>query len=235
MKVYKNILSKKLNGRGEIGTRVRNSLNPSYFGDTAKLARSLTELGIQPTGVDSQFALALYPFRLGLKEQDYKPKKQIGFAVSNLMRNANGTLKTTTKNIREDLGNPNVTRTLSLKGVIKDYNTALEEQFAAQQGVYELVNDLKTFMTVPQIRAILRDKKIKTAGGFSNTEIENIIEGRFTVPRFDKKELDELAKRNPAIKPYVSTIRKSLNKIEDIYLGQTLQTESLPEVKIGGK
>ena len=101
--------------------------------------------------------------------------------------------------------------------------------------MYELVNDLKTFMTVPQIRAILRDKKIKTAGGFSNTEIENIIEGRFTVPRFDKKELDELAKRNPAIKPYVSTIRKSLNKIEDIYLGQTLQTESLPEVKIGGK
>ena len=230
-----NILSKKLNGRGEIGTRVRNSLNPSYFGDTAKLARSLTELGIQPTGADSKFALALYPFRLGLKEQDYKPKKQIGFAVSNLMRNANGTLKTTTKNIREDLGNPNVTRTLSLKGVIKDYNTALEEQFAAQQGVYELVNDLKTFMTVPQIRAILRDKKIKTAGGFSNTEIENIIEGRFTVPRFDKRELDELAKRNPAIKPYVSTIRKSLNKIEDIYLGQTLQTESLPEVRIGGK
>ena len=59
-------------------------------------------------------AFALYPFRLGLKEQDYKPKKQIGFAVSNLMRNANGTLKSTAKSIKNDLSNPNVTRNLSL-------------------------------------------------------------------------------------------------------------------------
>ena len=37
-------------------------------------------------------------------------------------------------------------------------------------------------MTEDQIRKILRDKKIKTAGGFSNIEINNIIKGRFTVP-----------------------------------------------------
>ena len=230
-----NILSKKLNGRGEIGTRVRNSLNPSYFGDTAKLARSLTELGIQPTGVDSQFALALYPFRLGLKEQDYKPKKQIGFAVSNLMRNANGTLKSTAKSIKNDLSNPNQTRNLALTSVIQDYNEALEEQFAAQQGIFEMINDLKGFMTEKQIRDILSDKKIKAAGGFSNTEITNLINGRFTVPVFDKKSIREAATANPSIAPYVRNIQDTFLALESKYKDLTLQTDSLPDLQIGGK
>ena len=43
-----NVLSEKLYGRGEIGTKVREALNPSYFGDTAKLSKSLTELGALP-------------------------------------------------------------------------------------------------------------------------------------------------------------------------------------------
>ena len=140
--------------------------------EKSKLSKSLTELGFEPAG--GALGLALYPFRFGIKEQDYKPKKQIGFAVSNLMRNANGTLKGVTRNIKNNLSNPNVTRNLSLRGALKDYQEAIEEQFAAQQGVFELVNDLKSFMSEDQIKKILRDKKIKTAGGFSNIEI-NIL------------------------------------------------------------
>ena len=226
-----NVLSQKLYGRGEIGTKVRDALNPSYFGDTAKLSKSLTELGFEPAG--GALGLALYPFRFGIKEQDYKPKKQIGFAVSNLMRNANGTLKGTTRSIKNNLSNPNVTKTLKLSGIIKDYQEAIEEQFVAQQGVHELINDLKSFMTVPEIRAILRDRKIKAAGGFSNKEIENIIDGRFTIPRFNKKELREAANNNPDIRKYVNNIQNNLNRLEDKYLDKPLQTESLPDIKIG--
>ena len=226
-----NVLSQKLYGRGEIGTKVRDALNPSYFGDTAKLSKSLTELGFEPAG--GALGLALYPFRFGIKEQDYKPKKQIGFAVSNLMRNANGTLKGTTRSIKNNLSNPNVTKTLKLSGIIKDYQEAIEEQFVAQQGVHELINDLKSFMTVPEIRAILRDRKIKAAGGFSNKEIENIIDGRFTIPRFNKKELREAANNNPDIRKYVNNIQNNLNRLEDKYLDKPLQTESLPDINIG--
>ena len=229
-----NVLSIPL-GRGELGTKVRNALNPSYFGDTAKLSKSLTELGFQPTGAASPFALALYPFRLGLKEQDYKPKKQIGFAVSNLMRNANGTLKSTAKSIKNDLSNPNQTRNLALTSVIQDYNEALEEQFAAQQGIFEMINDLKGFMTEKQIRDILSDKKIKAAGGFSNTEITNLINGRFTVPVFDKKSIREAATANPSIAPYVRNIQDTFLALESKYKDLTLQTDSLPDLQIGGK
>jgi hypothetical protein len=230
-----NVLSEQLGGRGEIGTRVRNALNPSYFGDTAKLSRSFTELGIQPTGVETPFLAALYPFRLGLKEQDYKPKKQIGFAVSNLMRNANGTLKSTAKTIKNDLSNPNQTRNLALTSIIQDYNEALEEQFAAQQGIFEMINDLKGFMTEKQIRDILSDKKIKAAGGFSNTEITNLINGRFTVPVFDKKSIREAATANPSIAPYVRNIQDTFLALESKYKDLTLQTDSLPDLQIGGK
>jgi len=229
-----NVLSTPL-GRGELGTKVRNALNPSYFGDTAKLSKSLTELGFQPTGAASPFALALYPFRLGLKEQDYKPKKQIGFAVSNLMRNANGTLKSTVREIKNNLSNPNRSKNLSLRGILEDYQEAIEEQFAAQQGVFELVNDLKSFMSEDQIKKILQDKKIKTAGGFSNTEITNIIKGRFTVPTLEKTFYRDIIKSNPEILPYYRNISNSLANLQSAYKDVTLQTESLPEVNIGGK
>ena len=225
-----NVLSTPF-GRGELGTKVRDALNPSFFGDTAKLSKSLTELGALPAG--GPMAFALYPFRLGIKEQDYKPKKQIGFAVSNLMRNANGTLKSTSRAIKNNLNNPNITRNLSLTGVIKDYNEALEEQFAAQQGVFELVNDLKSFMTEKQIRTILRDRKIKAAGGFSDLEINNIINGRFTVPTFDREVFNDIRKNNPDIAPYISNIKDSFLQLERAYEDATLQTETLPDITIG--
>ena len=58
--------------------------------------------------------------------------------------------------------------------MLKDYQEAIEEQFAAQQGVYEMVMDLKLLCQLTKVKSLLRDKKIKTAGGFSNVEIENI-------------------------------------------------------------
>lgn len=230
-----NVLSQKLYGRGEIGTKIRNALNPSYFGDTAKLSKSLTELGFEPTGFESPLALAMYPFRLGLKEQDYKPKKQLGFAVSNLMRNANGTLKSTVRELKNNLSNPNVTKNLSLRGALKDYQEAIEEQFVAQQGIFELVNDLKSFMSEGQIKKILRDRKIKAAGGFSNLEINNIVKGIFTVPTIGGSFFKDVRKSNPEIAPYIQNMRDTFITLERAYKGSTLQTESLPEINIGGK
>ena len=151
------------------------------------------------------------------------------------MRNANGTLKSTAKTIKNDLSNPNQTRNLALTNIVQDYNEALEEQFAAQQGIFEMINDLKGFMTEKQIRDILSDKKIKAAGGFSNTEITNLINGRFTVPVFDKKSIREAATANPSISPYVRNIQDTFLALESKYKDLTLQTDSLPDLQIGGK
>ena len=227
-----NVLSSPL-GKGELGTRIRNSLNPSYFGDTAKLSKSLTELGIEPTGLESPLSIAMYPFRLGLKEQDYKPKKQIGFAVSNLMRNANGTLNAVSGDIKDRLSNPNNNKNIKLKNIMQDYNEAIEEQFAAQQGVFEMINDLKGFMTDAQIRKILQDKKIKSAGGFSNKEINNLMRGKFTVPVFNKQGFRDAAKNNPAISKYLNNIQDTFLALERAYEDSNLQTEELPDINIG--
>ena len=146
---------------------------------------------------------------------EYKPKKQIGFAVSNLMRNANGTLNAVSGDIKDRLSNPNNNKNIKLKNIMQDYNEAIEEQFAAQQGVFEMINDLKGFMTDAQIRKILQDKKIKSAGGFSNKEINNLMNGKFTVPVFNKQGLRDAAKNNPAISKY-------LNNIQDTFLHRSL-------------
>ena len=117
--------------------------------------------------------------------------------------------------------------------LIKLVISALEEQFAAQQGIFEMINDLKGFMTEKQIRDILSDKKIKAAGGFSNTEINNILKGKFTVPVFNKQTLRDAAKINPAIRPYITNIQDTFLSLEKAYDNVNLQTEELPDIKIG--
>jgi len=231
-------LSASLGGEGAIGSDIRRALRPLYFGDkrsylkdASSLADYFSELGVRPTGEESPLSLLLYPFRLGIKEQDYKPKKQLGFAVSNLMRNANGTVNSKSRKIKDILIDPD--DNTSLNSMLKDYQEAIEEQFAAQQGVYEMVMDLKQFMSTEQVRSLLRDKKIKTAGGFSNVEIENILNGTFTAPRLDVKFFRDLGKRNPSIRKYVPTIRNSFNKLTNMYMGKPLQTEELPDIIIG--
>ena len=109
----------------------------------------------------------MYPFRLGIKEQDYKPKKQIGFTVSNLMRNANGTLNKlySVKNIkRKKFKLIQILIKIiifKIKYIMQDYNEAIEEQFVAQQGVFELIEDFKIFYDAQKLRKNITDKKKK--------------------------------------------------------------------------
>ena len=88
-------------------------------------------------------------------------------------------------------------------------------------------------MTPIEISKILRDRKIKAAGGFSDKEIDKIIRGIFTVPKFDSKTFSDIGKSNPALKSYLLNIQKTLNNLENQYLGKTLQTEELPDIIIG--
>ena len=67
----------------------------------------------------------------------------------------------------------------------------------------------------------------------SKEEIDNIIGGTFTIPRFDSKAFSDIGKSNPALKPYLFNIQKTLNNLENQYLGKTLQTEELPDITIG--
>ena len=48
------------------------------------------------------------------------------------------------------------------------YKDSIEEQFAAQQGVYTLVNSLLEFTSKDDVKKMLKSKEIKQAGGLSN-------------------------------------------------------------------
>jgi hypothetical protein len=88
-------------------------------------------------------------------------------------------------------------------------------------------------MTESQIKKILRDKKIKAAGNFSDREINNLFLGRFTVPTFNRNIFKDIRKNNPEIAPYISNIRDSFLSLERAYDSTTLQTDKLPDIKIG--
>ena len=62
------------------------------------------------------------------------------------------------------------------------YKDSVEEQFAAQQGVHELIQELSNFKSLDEIKKILKSKDIKQASGLSDKEINNLAKGIFTPP-----------------------------------------------------
>lgn len=73
--------------------------------------------------------------------------------------------------------------------MLNDLKESIEENYAAQQGVYDLITSMKDFMSIEEIRKILRSKKIKAASGLSNNEIEKVLKGQFAIPKFNQSFL----------------------------------------------
>ena len=55
------------------------------------------------------------------------------------------------------------------------------------------------------------------------------------MPTLDSSFFRDVRKSNPEIAPYIQNMRDTFIALERAYKGSTLQTESLPEVNIGGK
>ena len=61
----------------------------------------------------------------------------------------------------------------SLNSMLENLKEGIEEHYAAQQGIYKLVNDLSAFTSKDDIKKMLKSKAIKQAGGLSYDEINN--------------------------------------------------------------
>jgi len=213
------------------GSYLQAKLEPLYYGDkrrtisdSASLASYLAEVGL----VGNNFII---PFTPASRETVLNPQKQLGFAVKTLMRNANSDFNIASKTIKNRL--KDTTANFTLKGMLDLYKDAIEEQFAAQQGINQLVKSLSEFMPQDDILKMLRSKSIKQAGNLSDKEILGILDGRFIAPKFDMKffkqlqvDYPEMAKRTP----YIAT---KFADLFDLYNDRSLLRE-LPEINIKG-
>ena len=227
-----DILSEKLGGEGRIGTDIKRSLDPLYFGEKRKYFEDSGELAdyFAKIGADPTIGWALYPFGLGVKETELDPIKSLGFATSNLMSNANSDYNETTKSIRNDL--LDIDSRTSLTSMLNDLKESIEENYAAQQGVYDLITSMKDFMSIEEIRKILRSKKIKAASGLSNNEIEKVLKGQFAVPKFNQSFFNELSKTRKGMYRYIPHIRAQILNLERKYQNKDLRDLNVPEVLI---
>ena len=227
-----DILSEKLGGEGRIGTDIKRSLDPLYFGEKRKYFEDSGELAdyFAKIGADPTIGWALYPFGLGVKETELDPIKSLGFATSNLMSNANSDYNETTKIIRNDL--LDIDSRTSLTSMLNDLKESIEENYAAQQGVYDLITSMKDFMSIEEIRKILRSKKIKAASGLSNNEIEKVLKGQFAIPKFNQSFFNELSKTRKGMYRYIPHIRAQILNLERKYQNKDLRDLNVPEVLI---
>jgi len=213
------------------GSYLQSKLEPLYYGDkrrtisdAASVSAYLAEAGL----VGDNF---LIPFTPASRETILNPQKQLGFAVKTLMRNANSDFNIASKTIKNRL--KDTTANFTLKGMLDLYKDAIEEQFAAQQGINQLVRSLSEFMSKDDILKMLRSKSIKQAGNLSDKEIFGILDGRFIAPKFDTKFFKELQRDFPEMEKRTPYIATKFADLFDLYNDRSLLTE-LPEINIKG-
>ena len=78
---------------------------------------------------------------------------------------------------------------------------------------------------------MLKSKAIKQAGGLSNDEINNIMRGIFTPPKFDQSFFKALRISNPEISNRVPYISNQFLKLHRLYTNRKLLID-LPEINI---
>ena len=111
------------------------------------------------------------------------------------------------------------------------YKEGLEEQFVAQEGVYQLYNSLLKFKSPTEARKILMSRQVRQAGGLSKKEINAIIQGKFKAPRFDTTFWESYSKENPDLIKEIPRIREAFDSVYRKYNLIKLSTE-LPDIKI---
>ena len=213
------------------GSYLQSKLEPLYYGDkrrtisdAASVSAYLAEAGL----VGDNF---LIPFTPASRETILNPQKQLGFAVKTLMRNANSDFNIASKTIKNRL--KDTTANFTLKGMLDLYKDAIEEQFAAQQGINQLIRSLSEFMPQDDILKMLRSKSIKQAGNLSDKEIFGILDGRFIAPKFDTKFFKELQKDFPEMEDRTPYIATKFADLFELYNDRSLLRE-LPEINIKG-
>ena len=151
--------------------------------DASSVAGYLSEVGLNFTG-------PLGIFGLGTKETTVNPIKNVSFAAKTLLSNANRNNNITSSTIKQRLSARDAN--FSLQNMRKLYQEGIEEQFVAQEGIYQLYNSLLKFKSPVEAKKILMSRQVRQAGGLSKKEINLITKGKFQAPRFDKSFLENI-------------------------------------------
>ena len=80
---------------------------------------------------------------------------------------------------------------------------------------------------------ILNSKKIKTAGGFSTKDINNILKGEFSPSELDDKFFVDIDNANAKIRKDLGKVKKVFKDINSYYNFKNLQEANMPDLKIG--
>ena len=112
------------------------------------------------------------------------------------------------------------------------YKEGLEEQFVAQEGLFQLYNSLLKFKSPIEARRILMSRQVRQAGGLSKEEINAIIKGKFKAPRFDPTFWKTYGRENPDLIKEIPRIREAFDSVYRKYNLTKLSTE-VPDIKTG--
>ena len=211
------------------GSYLQSRFEPLYYGEKRRYFDDASSIAGYLAGAGLVGDNIMFPYNVATKETILNPKKQLGFAVKTLMKNANSDYNIASSEIKNRLRDTQANWTL--KGMLDLYKDSIDEHYVAQQGIYKLVNDLSAFTSKDDIKKMLKSKAIKQAGGLSNDEINNIMRGIFTPPKFDQSFFKALRISNPEISNRVPYISNQFLKLHRLYTNRKLLID-LPEINI---
>ena len=217
-------------GKGELGSYLQSKLEPLYYGEKRKLMKDASSVAGYLSEVGLNFTGPLGIFGLATKETVVNPVKNVSFAAKALLSNANRNNNITISNIKQKLSDRQAN--FSLKNMQDAYKEGLEEQFVAQEGLFQLYNSLLKFKSPIEARRILMSRQVRQAGGLSKEEINAIIKGKFKAPRFDPTFWKTYGRENPDLIKEIPRIREAFDSVYRKYNLTKLSTE-VPDIKTG--
>lgn len=174
----------------------------------------------------------------GMREETFDPVKIMGYTLHSLKRNNEGNWN----HLKRDLGNKlaDPAYNLTAESVLKDYEQSLKTQYAYQQGLKKLYEDMQNFMPKHEVQKTLNSFGMRGVKP-SKKEMNAALSGRFN-PLLLSEDQEFWTNINKALIEKTGTsslkefgvLRSNLRNLENFYKQRNLK-EDPPELNISGE
>ena len=223
-----------------ISDDIQRAMNPRYFdekrkrfSDTGDVSDFLARLGpnfnYNTYDPDTGLPVVLAPWSFASKEREFNPKKNFAFTTRTLLKNSDRDFDSAKENISNMLTDSELA--IDYKAIIKEYDNALSEEFAATKQIADLVISYGRFMSPKELSQMLLNDK-QAIGSLSKQGVRFLRSNKYKPSSGKKlsqsKDLRARIRKSNRDNVEMQSLMKLFRAVESKYEAKSL-SEDVPE------
>ena len=223
-----------------ISDDIQRAMNPRYFdekrkrfSDTGDVSDFLARLGpnfnYNTYDPDTGLPVVLAPWSFASKEREFNPKKNFAFTTRTLLKNSDRDFDSAKENISNMLTDSELA--IDYKAIIKEYDNALSEEFAATKQIADLVISYGRFMSPKELSQMLLNDK-QAIGSLSKQGVRFLRSNKYKPSSGKKlsqsKDLRARIRKSNRDNVDMQSLMKLFRAVESKYEAKSL-SEDVPE------